>query len=818
MTCRLLLTALVCVFVTGHAFSETPAERREYRQKLLEILPIANKSPRFSDWVAATDALPPDFDSLPKINSLPDPLKFVNGRTVQNADDWKARRAEIIKYFQLYVIGSIPPKPKLDQIVPVDPEAARAGRGGGRIGGAGQAGGPGGARGAGDAGGATRGAGEAGGARDGVRSPQGAAPAAGRGGLPGGGRGGPAEGSITKIVDLRYGPESKITTRVTVVIPPGAGPFPVLIGGSPGITSRGYISCSSPGSVDSPPAIGSLYPGYDWASMAKVAWTAQMVVDYLYTLPEVDKRYIAITGYSRDGKMAVIAAMLDERITAVVGGSTGTGGVTPWRSSGERGAGEGIELATRWFPNWYAPQLRFFTGREDRLPVDGNLLAAAIAPRSILSLYGLNDEVGNCYANEQSYYSAQRIYNLLGVPDHNSILCLPGHHGANDQNAVMNWLDIQFGKSNAKWKNDFLFPWDYKKWSSDPKDAVNLASFPAHGENDLLASVHSIADWEAKVPEVKKSVEMLLGNKEGGNGAAVPPQQDRSITVDWVMGRPHSVGWNEPDKSLTENRSVTFGDGIRGELYYLKGTPAGAKLPTVIWLHGLSYPLGYMWVYRTDPDVHPILDLAKAGYAVLAFDQIGHGSRMGEFAGFFDRHPQWSHMGKMVADTRAAIDLLQREPMCDPDKIYLYGYSMGAMVGLHTAALDNRVKGVVSICGFTPMRTDTQSTGTGGLARYSVDLPLIPKLGAFIGNESRLPYDYNELIAAIAPRPVYVYAPLLDRDASPPDVRAAVEQAKAIYTLYNAADQLTRDEPWDYNRLPEVSQTRIIEWMRTHMR
>jgi dienelactone hydrolase len=175
-------------------------------------------------------------------------------------------------------------------------------------------------------------------------------------------------------------------------------------------------------------------------------------------------------------------------------------------------------------------------------------------------------------------------------------------------------------------------------------------------------------------------------------------------------------------------------------------------------------------------------------------------------------------MGKMIADTRAGIDLIQREPMCDPDKIYLYGYSMGAMVGLHTAALDNRVKGVVSICGFTPMRTDTESAGTGALARYSIDLPLIPKLGAFIGNESRLPYDYNELIAAIAPRPVYVYAPLLDRDAAPSAVHAAVEQAKAIYTLYNAADQLTRDEPWDYNRLPEVSQRRIIEWMRTHMR
>jgi pimeloyl-ACP methyl ester carboxylesterase len=156
--------------------------------------------------------------------------------------------------------------------------------------------------------------------------------------------------------------------------------------------------------------------------------------------------------------------------------------------------------------------------------------------------------------------------------------------------------------------------------------------------------------------------------------------------------------------------------------------------------------------------------------------------------------------------------------MVDAGKIYLYGYSMGGMVALHTAALDSRVKGVVSICGFTPMRTDTADKGMGGLARYSIDLPLIPQLGAFVGHESRLPYDYNELIAAVAPRPVYVVQPQLDRDADVADVRAAVEQARRIYSLYKASDKLMLVEPWDYNRLPEATQDKIIEWMGTMMK
>jgi len=538
-----------------------------------------------------------------------------------------------------------------------------------------------------------------------------------------------------------------------------------------------------------------------------------MIVDYLYTLPEVDQRYIAITGYSRVGKMAAIAAMLDERITACIAASTGVGGVLPWRSAGERCSGEGIESTTRSFPIWFAPQLRFFAGREDRLPIDGHLLSAAIAPRSLLSLYGLSDEVANIYGNEQSYYQAQKVYDLLGVPERNSILHPPGHHGANDQDATMKWLDIQFGRSTERWQNGFLFPWDYNRWRAAQKDAVDLSRYPEQRGFD----VQTAAELERHSTQVRGSAEWMLGSREGGKGGPDPEQNPRSDVVDWAIQRASAFGWLQPEKGQTEYRSLTFGQGTRAELYYRAGTAADAKLPAVIWLHGFSYPMGYMWVYRQTPDLHPILALVRAGYVVLAFDQTGHGSRTAEFATFFDRFPNWSRMGRMVADTRAGIDALQKEGMVDPDRIYLYGYSMGGMVALHTAALDPRVKGVVSICGFTPMRTDTADKGTGGLARYSVDLPLLPRLGFFVGQESRLPYDYDGLIASLAPRPVYVLAPLLDRDATPEDVRAAVGRARKAYTLVHGEDKLVLDEPWDYNRFPQAAQDRIIQWMAANM-
>ena len=218
-----------------------------------------------------------------------------------------------------------------------------------------------------------------------------------------------------------------------------------------------------------------------------------------------------------------------------------------------------------------------------------------------------------------------------------------------------------------------------------------------------------------------------------------------------------------------------------------------------------------MWVYRRD--LHPVLALVKAGYAVLAFDQCGFGSRMSEIGPFYDRYPRWSQLGRMVEDARAALDALEKDSLVDPQRLFLFGYTLGGTVGLHTAALDPRVKGVVAVSGFTPMRADTAARGTGGIARLSHERPVVPRLGLFVGREQDIPYDYDELIAAIAPRPVLVVQPTMDRDATPADVRTAVERARRVYALYGAGEKLLLDEPDDYQRLPAATQNRAIEWL-----
>ena len=743
----------------------TPEERRQYLEKLQQILPDV---PSFREWLAKTGELPPDFDALPRVNTLPDPLKFFDGRAVRTPQQWSERRVEIRKLFEKYQLGSFPPKPKLDRAVVLDET--------------------------------------------------------------------PGAGYLVRNLRLEFGPGSKGTLRVQVMIPDGKGPFPVLIspnlpGWSPALLRRGYISAGYAGNdgMDDAAALAQLYPDYDFALLPRRAWAAGLVLDYLETLPQVDAKHIGMFGYSRDGKMAAIAAALDERIAAVVAGSTGVGGVLPWRTAGERGFGEGIESTTRSFPTWFLPRLRFFAGREDRLPIDGNLLIALTAPRAMLIEYGLNDEVSNSWGDEQAYYSALRVYQLLGQPSRLGILRVPGFHGANDQEACLDWLDIQFGRSSRLWTNNLLFPWDFDKWRATARESIDLKNYARYDKAGITAGTKT--EWEARLPAIRKSVDWMLGDEpprmpppagRGGPGRGAPgrgapapaaargnPGQTTPDLVNWVIQRGgNSFGWLEPQKSQTVSRPVSFGYNVRGDLYYPAGTPEGTRLPTVVWLHGYSYPLGYMWVYHND--LHPILALVRAGYAVLAYDQSGFGSRMSESGPFYDRYPHWSQMGRLVEDAKAALDALAKDPMVDPERIYLFGFSLGGTVGIYTAALDPRVKALVSVCGFTPMRT-------GDIDRYSRERGLVPRLGLFAGHESQIPYDFDDLLAAIAPRPVLVVQPQLDRDAAPADVHSAVEGARKIYALYGAGDRLAIDEPWDYSRLPDKTQDRIIQWMSLNL-
>jgi hypothetical protein len=87
------------------------------------------------------------------------------------------------------------------------------------------------------------------------------------------------------------------------------------------------------------------------------------------------------------------------------------------------------------------------------------------------------------------------------------------------------------------------------------------------------------------------------------------------------------------------------------------------------------------------------------------------------------------------------------------------------------------------------------------------------RLGYFMGHEDRMPFDYDEVVALIAPKPALIVAPSLDRYARVGDVRREMEPCKRVYELLGHRDALSFETPEDFNRFPPRVRERVVEWL-----
>jgi pimeloyl-ACP methyl ester carboxylesterase len=143
----------------------------------------------------------------------------------------------------------------------------------------------------------------------------------------------------------------------------------------------------------------------------------------------------------------------------------------------------------------------------------------------------------------------------------------------------------------------------------------------------------------------------------------------------------------------------------------------------------------------------------------------------------------------------------------------MIGYALGGKVGLVTAALDERVNAVASVCGFDPLQHTAPGDGTEGVRHYSHLHGLLPRLGFFAGEESRLPFDYDRVLALVAPRPALIVAPTLDRYVHVEAARNEVEQARKVYQLLGRNEALRLETPLDFNRFMVDRQDQVVNWI-----
>ena len=59
-------------------------------------------------------------------------------------------------------------------------------------------------------------------------------------------------------------------------------------------------------------------------------------------------------------------------------------------------------------------------------------------------------------------------------------------------------------------------------------------------------------------------------------------------------------------------------------------------------------------------------------------------------------HPQWCGCGKLTADTRLLIDMLEKDERVDADRIGIAGHSLGGKMAFYTGCLDKRIKVILA--------------------------------------------------------------------------------------------------------------------------
>ncbi len=264
-----------------------------------------------------------------------------------------------------------------------------------------------------------------------------------------------------KQVLLSMGPDRKIAYHLVLTIPPGKGPFPVVVKGdlcwgriAPRMIAeavqRGYIVAEfdrtdlAPDSSDRTKGVFLAYPDCDWTVIGGWAWGFHRTVDYLLTQTFVDPKHIAITGHSRGGKAALLAGALDERISLTAPNGSGCGGAGNFRVLGEQS--EDIAAILSRFPFWFLPRFKQFVGHVDQLPFDQHSLRALVAPRAQLSTEALGDLWANPLGTQVSYSAARQVYQFLGAGERIGIHFREGKHEQNEQDwkALLDFSDAQF--------------------------------------------------------------------------------------------------------------------------------------------------------------------------------------------------------------------------------------------------------------------------------------------------------------------------------------------------------------------------------------
>lgn len=207
------------------------------------------------------------------------------------------------------------------------------------------------------------------------------------------------------------------------------------------------------------------------------AWGVSRLIDAIELggLPNVDASRLGVTGCSRNGKGALVAGALDERIALTIVQESGSGGAAAWRvSDAQRAAGQNVQTLSEIVNEnvWFRTSFSRFGASATRLPFDQHQVLGLVAPRGLLVIENTSME----WLGNQSAYTdalaAREIWTALGVADRMGISQVGGHDHcalpaseAGEVNAFVDrFLKDQPGLDTNIVHTDGAFPIERSRW------------------------------------------------------------------------------------------------------------------------------------------------------------------------------------------------------------------------------------------------------------------------------------------------------------------------------------------------------------------
>ena len=296
-----------------------------------------------------------------------------------------------------------------------------------------------------------------------------------------------------------------------------------------------------------------------------------------------------------------------------------------------------------------------------------------------------------------------------------------------------------------------------------------------------------------------------------------------------VLERMERVMGPLPDRShpgpvdLQVVEDVDLGDVVRRKITYCPepGDLAPAYLmmpkhvsgpcPAMMCLHqtvpiGKEEPVGL----GGKPNLRYGIELARRGYVTLSLDYPNFGDY--KFDPYSNGYASASMKG--IFNHMRGVDLLQSLPEVDPDRIGCIGHSLGGHNAIFLGVFDTRVKVMVSSCGFTSFFKYKGGDLTGWTHRGY--MPRIAE--AFGGDPARMPFDFTDVIGALAPRAFFTNSPLEDANFDVFGVRDCIEAAGSVYDQMGVRDRLFAVHPDAGHDFPPKIRSQAYAFIDSHLR